>query len=203
MELEGWELDSGNVEMDSKESLIEIKKREARDRSAAWYVANKDRAAEYGSAYRAANKEKISTSNALYRGKKKEELASKKSDYVKKNKQKVASYHAARYSAKKEEIRKRVSAWKRANPHKVNALKVKREADRLKATPLWVSALAVELFYKSAREKSERTGDVWHVDHIVPLRSKLVCGLHCEFNLQVISGEENMRKSNRHWPDMP
>jgi hypothetical protein len=41
------------------------------------------------------------------------------------------------------------------------------------------------------------------VDHIAPRRSKLVCGLHCEANLQVLTGAENCTKTNLHWPDVP
>jgi hypothetical protein len=41
------------------------------------------------------------------------------------------------------------------------------------------------------------------VDHVVPLKSPLVCGLHCEANLELIPANDNFRKGNRHWPDMP
>jgi hypothetical protein len=37
----------------------------------------------------------------------------------------------------------------------------------------------------------------------VPLRSKLVSGLHVENNLRVIPARENNQKKNKHWPDMP
>lgn len=65
------------------------------------------------------------------------------------------------------------------------------------AIPAWADKQDIEDVYKEARYM----GMV--VDRIVPLRSKLVCGLHVWDNLQILSREYNNQKGNRFWPDMP
>ena len=77
-----------------------------------------------------------------------------------------------------------------------------RRAQKLKATPKWADRDKIRAFYTSAQVLSQLSGTVYHVDHLVPLVSDRVCGLHNEFNLQVISGPDNLSKGNRYWPDM-
>ncbi len=92
--------------------------------------------------------------------------------------------------------------WAKNNRHRVNAKKAKRSAQKKKATPAWANMQYANLFYEIAKLEENRTGLKFHVDHIVPLQSDKVCGLHVEHNLQVLSADENLRKQNFYWPDM-
>jgi len=59
-----------------------------------------------------------------------------------------------------------------------------------------LDALVIGEAYALAKTRTETTGIAWHVDHIVPLRGKEVCGLHNAFNLQVIPAVQNLQKGN-------
>lgn len=69
--------------------------------------------------------------------------------------------------------------------------------------PSWADHAAILKAYRLARLYTGFTGVKWHVDHIVPLNSPLVCGLHVHTNLQVIPASTNMDKRNLSWPDKP
>lgn len=79
----------------------------------------------------------------------------------------------------------------------------KREAAKLNAVPGWANEFYISEAYELAKLREKVCGGKWQVDHIVPLQSKLVCGLHTHDNLQVIPEATNRSKGNRTWPDMP
>lgn len=66
-----------------------------------------------------------------------------------------------------------------------------------------LSDLLISESYKLRDMRTKATGVKWHVDHIVPLQSELVQGLHCGYNLQLLPASHNIAKGNRWWPDMP
>lgn len=47
-----------------------------------------------------------------------------------------------------------------------------------------------------AHRRESTTGIKWHLDHVVPLRGKLVCGLHVWYNWAVIPAKINIKKGN-------
>lgn len=56
-------------------------------------------------------------------------------------------------------------------------------------TPSWANISSIHLFYANCPKGM-------HVDHIIPLRGTIVSGLHTLENLQYLSAEDNLAKSN-------
>lgn len=71
----------------------------------------------------------------------------------------------------------------------------RRRAIRIKACPVWANLTEIRRIYQRAAELTRATGIKHHVDHIVPLQGRNVCGLHVEQNLQVLSAKENLEKA--------
>lgn len=91
----------------------------------------------------------------------------------------------------------KVRNWQRNNPDKVAAQKARRRAQRIKACPPWISPDAFQDIYKECRRLSRESGQLYHVDHIIPLKGKEVCGLHVPWNLRIIPAVENLRKGTK------
>jgi hypothetical protein len=91
--------------------------------------------------------------------------------------------------------------WLKNNPDKNCAKQARRHARKLSATPPWLTSeqnAHMNRTYKLCNIISEATGEKYHVDHIVPLQGKNVCGLHVPWNLRVIPAKLNLEKSNKY-----
>jgi hypothetical protein len=135
-----------------------------------WYERNKELAKERARAWAEANPEK-------------------RHEIHRRNREKDLENHNARNRE-----------WGANNRDKKAALEAKRRAAKMQRTPAWLSKeqlLEIENFYTKAKDLETLTGIQYHVDHIIPLQGKLVCGLHVPWNLQVIPGIDNIKKSNK------
>lgn len=135
-----------------------------------WYHANSDKLKTYMKKRYEANREKAITARKQYYENNKETIAVKVRQYYLKTK-------AARVEC--------------AARHRAN---------KRKATPSWLSSQhksdIAELFTICEMFRLY-TGLDYHVDHIVPLKGKNVCGLHVPWNLQVLEASKNRQKSNK------
>lgn len=66
------------------------------------------------------------------------------------------------------------------------------------ATPPWVDMKEMKRVYMDCAHITAATGVEHHVDHIVPIKGRIVCGLHVPWNLRVLPAKLNRQKSNKH-----
>ena len=107
-----------------------------------------------------------------------------------------ARYKCSQYYIRhKDQILKQRHSHFKNNKEKYAANCAKRYAAKTCSTPSWLTEfeffLIQELYHLASLRNQQ-------VDHIIPLRGKLVCGLHVPSNLQLLSPEENKRKSNNY-----
>ena len=89
--------------------------------------------------------------------------------------------------------------WHKNNQGKSSAIKARYRLCKLNRTPCWLSEAdlnKIKRKYDIARSKTETTGEVWHVDHVIPLQGKHVSGLHVPSNLRVVKAKTNLSKNN-------
>ena len=163
--------------------------------SKAWRIANPERQKKNNDEWYALNKAKIAD---------KKRLAT--SNWRKANlirARESSRRGMANWLSKPENIKKhrdRAKDWFRANPGRRRFFIAQRRARLLKATPEWLTTedmAAIRAFYLKALQMERLTKKKYHVDHIIPLQSKDVSGLHVPWNLQILESTVNLRKHNK------
>lgn len=116
--------------------------------------------------------------------------------YYERNKDAVIARAAARPA---EEKRRLQAEYKVRNVDVVRADTSVRKRRHREATPKWLTVeekLSMRKLYMAARTLTKITGERYVIDHIYPLRSEVVCGLHVPWNLRTMTQTENLKKSN-------
>jgi len=131
------------------------------------------------------NPEKVKASNKRYRIKNSENIKEKSKEYRRLNPEK-----------RKETLRK----YHENNRDKVAERRIKRRALEKESTPNWSEKDLIKVVYDKAKWLEKLTGKKYHVDHVIPLNGKNVCGLHVWSNLQILEASINCSKQNKLGP---
>ena len=184
-----------------KKAWYEANKEKNKEQSRVWYEANKEYAKKRAKLYREANKEKRANIDKLYREANKEKIRERRIAYREANKEILRERCKAYREANKETLRERKRLEFKRNYHKRKhtyranwAAYMARKKD---AIPFALDGCPLEKerllkIYKLRDVISKATGVEHHVDHMWPLSDG---GPHWSGNLQIITAEENLRKS--------
>ena len=148
----------------------------------------------------AANPEKVSQRNAEYWAKNKHTRKAEYKIWVENNKAALVIKKRTHREKNIEALTEKYKAYYTENYPRMLAKRNKQHADKLDRTPNWLTKddhWMIEQAYELAALRTKMLGFQWHVDHVLPLRGKLVSGLHTPYNLQVIPAKENLWKGNR------
>jgi hypothetical protein len=177
-----------------------------------FYAKNREREKARAKEWRDENKERVKVTNTAWREANKEHFLAKKKKWREENEEYLIEYRREYHlrnqeennersrnykEAHKEELALKSAEYWRQHPEINRANRAKRRAAEKRATPAWADQDKIMAFYVEAVRLTRQTGIKHHVDHIYPLQSKLVCGLHVETNLQVVPETENHSKKNR------
>lgn len=166
-------------------------KDEFREYQRNWYHANKESATQTRKKYVENNYEKVkelrNKNNKMFR----ETNPEYHSAWWKNNKSKAVEYGKRDYA---KQARRR---WNKNNRGLKNYHTRCRQKQIIQATPRWADQEQIRKLYIAAALLSERSGEEYHVDHIIPLHHEQVCGLHVNENLRIITKTENLKKGNQ------
>lgn len=111
--------------------------------------------------------------------------------YYKNNKEKVQAKQKEWRKGNLESIKKIQKKWRDSNKDLTRFYCLMRRKRIKQATPKWCDREQMFILVKRAQELG------LELDHIIPLKHPLVCGLHVPENIQLLSMQENRSKNNK------
>lgn len=157
----------------------------------------KEKRLKYHQDYYQENKAMLKQKSSDYRNEHSEYYTEYSKQYYTENCENIKQYSRERYKNNSRRILDDKKEYYKENQPAFIARNAKRRAAKLQATPQWVELEEIRTIYEASARLTEKTGIQHNVDHIIPLQSPLVCGLHCLANLQVLTAVANGTKSNK------
>lgn len=120
--------------------------------------------------------------------------------YYQNNKEKIQEYKHRWYRENKQHKKEYDKEYRKVNQYKYNENKARYKAKLKKASPKWLTDAHKEemkFYYWYAKFCQDEINEKCSVDHIIPIQSDIVCGLHVPWNLQIMTQSENSSKGNR------
>lgn len=175
------------------------KNKDVMNKQGAEYRANnKEKVAEYISKWQKKNPHKCSANSLKYKNANKEKVRNSNKRYSEKNKEKLSESWKKYRLNNRDKLTAYQKKWNQRNQGLRIAQVAKRRAAKLKATVAWGDKESIDSIYAMSSFLTFATfGNGYHVDHIIPLQGRKVCGLHVESNLQIMRAEDNLSKGNR------
>ena len=99
------------------------------------------------------------------------------------------------------DVYKPIRVYRKKYPEKHNLTQRQRHAIERARIPSWSTdqdKKDIKAIYELAQKMEKVFGLKYHVDHIIPINGKNVCGFHAPNNLQILESSLNIRKSNKH-----
>lgn len=137
-----------------------------------WQANNRDKVNNIIKKYKNTEKGKLKIKERNLKNKEINKL--KRKEYKLRNKEKIKIYN---------------HNYNKDNKQLVNFKTQRYRARKKKALPKWADIVKIKKIYLNCPEGYE-------VDHIIPIKGKLICGLHVHNNLQYLIASENRSKGN-------
>jgi hypothetical protein len=187
----------------------EANKEKANIATAKWRENNKESVKAYEESHREDSKKRAKA----WREANKEKCREQSRQWRKENIDRVKELNKAQYQKNPLVFLRATREWRKAHPEQVKTqrtewLSANRESYLANAKAHSILRKKVIAAQKIAKSHMRQTSEIYkncpdghHVDHIVPLKGKLVSGLHVPWNLQYLPALENLKKGNKHEVD--